>query len=230
MTWREASGPYIKNGIGSYNYVSASGTTPQPLADSGIFSSPGAPPNTRYHYSANPAIMPSSQLWNNDALGATTQYNDQNWADGSSTGKPAVPSVSQTTLPRPADTLLTVTTGVNPAWNASGTYMQGGVYWWQGAGQNIPGATIPRGWDADTSDQKYDGTNPGPAAGLPRFRFNETLNATYADGHAKGKRKGQLSWCKDMFVQGSIVDPYNMTQPDDAYAFGAGQVCAGYAQ
>ena len=230
MTWREVSGPYIKNGISNYNYVSASGTVPSPLADGGIWQSPNAPQGTRYHYAANPAVMPSGQLWNNDAVGTNPDYNDQNWSTGASTGKPAVPSMSQTSLNRPADTLLITTIGVNPAWNASGAYMQGGVYWWQGAGKNIPGATIPPKWDADSSNQSYDGNDPGPTAGLPRFRFNESLNAAYADGHAKTKRKGQLSWCRDMFVSGSIVDPYNKTSYDNAYAFGAGQVCAGYAQ
>ena len=229
ITYREAVGPYIKNGISTYGYVMTDGTT-GPLADKGIWQSPNQPQNDRYGYGANPAIFPSGQAWNVDNGGNTT-YNDQN-SNGTPTGKAAVPSVSQTQLAHAANTAMITTQGINLTYNSGGVYMQGGVYWWQGAGQNIVGATIPPAWDADPTMDDYSGsaTGNGPASGLPRFRYTGSANVAWADGHAKSRKKGAFSWCSDWFVQGSIVDPYGGTALDDNYAFNAGQVCANYSK
>ncbi|RYG87947.1 prepilin-type N-terminal cleavage/methylation domain-containing protein [bacterium] len=231
ITYREIIGPYVKNGISKYTYVTTDGTSAE-LADKDIWNSPTAPPG-RYGYGANGAIFPSGQVWNIDN-GGNVVYNDQ-MADGTATGKAAAPSVSQTQLPRVANTLMLTTLGISSQYGTPGSanvYMQSGLYWWQGASANIVGATIPKKWDADANDD-YSGdiTKSGPSSALPRFRYNDSANVVWADGHAKSKKKGGMSWCTDMYVPGANVDPYSgSTTYDDGYAFGAGQVCAGYAQ
>src|SRR5205807_1841536 len=105
-------------------------------------------------------------------------------------------------------------------------------YWWGGASAHIRGATIPPKWDADPAQDYYDGdiNKNGPASALPRFRYTEGANVGWGDGHAKYKKKGGLSWCTDMFVRGSVIDPYNPSAMDDSSTFNAGQDCAGYDQ
>lgn len=231
VTYREAVGPYIKNGVTSYTWVS-NNNTPEPLADGGIWQSPGAP-NFRYQYAANQFIMPSSKQWNDWNYSGNPGYKDQN-PDGTATGVAPVPSVSQSNLAKPAGTLMLVNQGVDTSNYASGSViMQGGVWWWQGAAAAIKGATIPPNWDSDSSahdDYSGDLNGVGPYSSLPRFRYNKTANVAWADGHAKAKRKGALSWCSDMFVKGGIVDPYSPTSLDNSWAFGAGNSCAGYDQ
>jgi len=233
FTYREATGPYIKNGISNYTWVSTSGTEAMPLADNAIWQSPGAP-NFRYQYAANQFVMPSGNNWNIWNYSGNNTYSDQN-PDGTPTGKAPVPSVSQTTLPKPAGTLMLVNQGVDTSNYASGNVvMQSGSYWWRGAGANIKGATIPPNWDADSAvHDKYDGNlnDVGPYSSLPRFRYSGIANVAWSDGHAKGKKKGSLSWCSDMFVKGGMVDPYGGAGPyDDSYEFNAGAACAGYDQ
>jgi prepilin-type N-terminal cleavage/methylation domain-containing protein/prepilin-type processing-associated H-X9-DG protein len=232
ITYAEATGPYIKNGITMVNYVMIDQTTTGPVANAGLFSSPGQPQGTRYGYASNGALFPSGQLWNFDS--PSNPYQDQS-GDGIATGKSGVPSTSQTQLPHAATTLMFTTTGIVLPWGAANPYMQAGVYWWQGASANIIGATIPPKWDSDNSTLPQwngDVNGVGPYDSLPRFRFNgPSANVVYADGHAHGVRKGALSWCSAMFVAGSYVDSYAGGAPwDDSYAFNAGQVCAGYTQ
>ncbi len=230
ITYREAEGPYIKNGITQVTWVmNGKGASTGPIATSGIWQSPDQPQNSRYGYGTNQALFPSSQLWSSHASGAGAPYADQN-PDGTPTGISPVPSVSQNMLASAAGTLLLTTIGIDPAWNSANLYMQSTNWWWQGGTRSIHGATIPPEWDADQSNQAYDGTDPGPTASLPRFRYLQGLNVAWADGHVKFKKKGGLSWCTDMFVPGSIVDPWNPDHRDDADAFNPAGACAGMGQ
>jgi len=232
FTYREATGPYIKNGVDNYTWVSVSGNEAMPLADNAIWQSPTVPNNIRY--AANQFVMPSSNTWNLWNYSGNHQYSDQD-SNGYPTGTAPVPSTSQTQLPQPSGTLMVVDQGVDTSSYQSGNVvMQGGVWWWQGAGAAIKGATIPPNWDTDSSlHDQYDGNlaGVGPYSSLPRFRFSgPSANIAWADGHAKAKHKGALSWCSDMYVHGGIVDPYSPNSWDDGYAFNAGQSCAGYPQ
>src|SRR5579862_2254712 len=236
FTYREAEGPYIKNGLTDHLWVSVSGTEDLPLADSGIFESPNVPGNLRYDYGVNQFLMPSGITWNRWNYSPYPAFRDQD-TNGYATGVAPVPSTSQTQLPSPATVLMLVNQGVNvdPAFTSGNIVMQSGVYWWKGAGANIAGATIPPNWDCDCdgpSGDDYSGNlnGYGPFSSLPRFRFTgPSANAAWGDGHAKAKRKGALSWCSDMFVPGGYVEPYAASAPyDDSYVFAAGQACAGY--
>ncbi len=227
ITYREAEAPYIKNGVDNVSYVMLDQTTTGPVADGGIWTSPGQPQGTRYGYAVNQALFPSAQAWNSDA--PSNPYQDQIVP-----GDSPVPSMSQTQLAHAATTLMLTTVGVCIPYNSANTYMQGGYYWWAGASENIPGATIPPQWDADSSTlPDYSGslTGVGPYDALPRFRFNSTANVTYADGHSHSKHKGAISWCSDIFVSGGYLDPYAGGSPwDDSWTFSAGNICAGYSQ
>jgi prepilin-type processing-associated H-X9-DG protein len=203
-----------------------------------------APANSRYDYSANMGLFPSGQQWRkggqcggND-YASSDPYNDQN-CDGSASGDPAVPSTSQTQLQHPSGVLMLTTTGVATDWGASNTYMTGGEYWWAGGSVQTQGAIPPASWDCDGVNTQVNDwtswsstqTTCGPAMALPRFRFNLFANLAWADGHAKGMRKGALGWCSDAFVAGAYVDPYAGGAPwDDSWTFGAGNACAGYTQ
>jgi hypothetical protein len=130
---------------------------------------------------------------------------------------------------------MVVDQGVDTSYYDSGNLvLQCGVWWWQGAGAMIAGATIPPNWDADSPvHDDYSGNLAllGPYSSLPRFRFSgPSTNIAWSDGHAKAKHKGALSWCSDMFSAGGYVDPYNAGAWDDDYAFQAGQSCAGYSE
>ena len=236
FTYREAEGPYIKSGVSQVTWVAdPPGSAALPMANGGIWQSPGAP-NVRYQYGANQFVMPSGAQWNQFNYSPNKNYSDQDGV-GNPTGKPPVPSVSQTQLSRPAGTLMLVNQGVNPHVNfdSGNVIIQSGSYWWKGASAGIRGATIPPKWDSDTAsasgdDYSGDINGIGPFSSLPRFRWNGVANVAWADGHAKAKRKGALSWCSDMFVKGGFVDPYGGANADNAYEFDAGQACAGYDQ
>jgi len=229
FTYREAIGGFVKNGISNVNWIMRDANTTGPVADKDIWNSPTTPPNCRYGYGANQFVFPSAQMWAQDSGSAGAPYDDQD-GDGYATGVGAVPSVSQTQIPKIAGTLMLTTIGIVPAWNSANIYMQSSNWWWQGASQNIKGATIPPAWDADQNTQTYDGSNPGPTGSMPRFRYSGGANVVWTDGHAKFKKKGALSWCNDMFVKGAVVDPWNSTYRDDSNTFDAGGVCAGYSQ
>jgi prepilin-type N-terminal cleavage/methylation domain-containing protein/prepilin-type processing-associated H-X9-DG protein len=232
ITYREAEGPYIKNGIDQVSYVMLDNTTTGPVADGGIWTSPGQPQGSRYGYGTNGAVFPSAQLWSFDDSGAPDNNHQDQTGDGYATGKSPVSSVSQTQLPHAASTMMMTTMGICIPYNSANTYMQSSVYWWQGAGLAIPGATIPPQWTGDNAtlpDYSGSPTGVGPYDSLPNFRYTNVANVAWCDGHAKGRVRGQFSWCTDVFVAGATEDPYN-SPGDDDYAFDAGQVCAGYQQ
>jgi len=214
ITYREAIGPYVKNGIDTVSWVMRDPTQTGPVADAAIWQSPAAPPNCRYGYGANLAIFPSAQY----LVDAGSSWADQD-SNGNPTGVAPIGSMSQTI-------------GVNPSWLSANVYMQSSNWFWQGASLNIRGATIPPNWDQDSSTQDYSGdpNGPGPNASLPRFRYTGGANVVWTDGHAKLKKKSALSWCTDMFVPGAKVDPYNPSYPDDSNTFNPGGVCDGFAQ
>ncbi len=233
FSYREALAPYEKNGIDSYTWLSTSGSVALPLADAGIWQSPDVPDNDHYDYGANEFVFPSGATWNQFNYSGNPAYKDQD-SVGNPTGVAPVPSVSQSQLPRVASTLMIVNQGVDTNYGDGNIVLQSGVYWWQGGGAVISGATIPPNWDADSGvHDSYSGdlNGLGPYSSLPRFRWaGPSTNVVWSDGHAKSVHKGALSWCMYMYVQGGIVDPYSSTAYDDSWAFQPGAACAGYSQ
>jgi prepilin-type N-terminal cleavage/methylation domain-containing protein/prepilin-type processing-associated H-X9-DG protein len=60
--------------------------------------------------------------------------------------------------------------------------------WDDPIGPNPSAATLAAGWE-------------GPA-GSPRFRHQSMCTSLFVDGHVKPIRKGQMSWCKYIYVPG----------------------------
>lgn len=224
ISWRELSGPYVKNGISMVTWINVDGST-GPVADSGLWQPPTVPNGIRNSYGAHFGLFPSTQAAVDNGWSGADQD-----GNGNPTGQPGMPSVSQTNLERVASTLMVTTIGYNPDWNASNVYMQSGWWFWGGAGANLRGLTIPAEWDKDSTVQNYGGypgNLDGPNASLPRFRFSGGLNIAYADGHAKYRKKGGLSWCNEMYLRGSAHD---FSGGDQAWLFDPGNPCAGYGQ
>ncbi len=234
FTYREAIAPYVKNGVQNVSWIMTNPNTTGPLADTGLWNTTTGP-MWRWGYGTNQALMPSGQQNRStsdcgDNGSGQTMGDDQN-CQGLPTGNPSIPSVSNTSLPRVAQTLMITTLGTTAQYQQSNPYMQSGVWWWQGAGAAIAGATIPPQWSGDHTQDDYSGsiTGPGPASALPAFRFSGVANVGWADGHAKAVHQGGLSWCEYMFVPGAYVDSYG-SPTDDSWVFQPGNACAGYSQ
>ncbi len=207
ITWREAVMPYVKNGQQAYsNTVS--------LAQGGIFETP-AKPGVRGAYTTNRNLSPGYCYWN--ATGGSWDC-DQN-GNGSPSGRPSQPSISQTALDAPANITLMFTIGINPDWGASGDFSEAS-WWWFGGAAWPPVFTGPQSaekWDADS--------NASPSWSVARYRYNG-LNSAFADGHAKFVRKGQFNWCQFMYIKGVSSDRGDNWD----WLFGAGQPCAAFAR
>ncbi len=210
-TWREVLLPYVKNGISKY----VDGAKSKDFAQGGLWSTP-ARPNDRGVYGANNNLFAGNCQWDNAAGSSRC---DQN-ADGTPNGKAPFPSVSATELDAPAQTAATWTTGINPAWGASGDAPDGSPYWW-GGGNWPPKFNAKEGgekWDADKDEWPY--------WAMPRYRYAGGLNAGFADGHAKFVKKGAFNWCRHIYVKGHTT---NWNDNWDGL-FSPGQPCAAYAR
>ncbi len=214
FTWREALLPYAKNGAKNYGTSSTGGGTIM-LADGGMWETP-AKMGARGAYTINRTISPGACYWYASGGGWTCDQDDS----GAVTGKPSMPSVSQTELDAPAQTAATYTMGVNPSWNASSDYSEASPYWW-GGGQWPPVFTGP------TSGEKFDADSTADTTyAMPRYRYTGGLNASFGDGHAKYVKKGGFNWCQYVYVKGHESDKGE----DWSGLFSPGQACAAFAR
>ncbi len=212
FTWREGVLPYIKNGQARY----VSGSVSQTFADGGIFDTP-AKRGSRGSYAANWNLFAGNCHWDN--TGGVTLC-DQDTSNGTPSGNTPFPSVSMTALDAPAQIASSWTIGINPEWNASGDVPEASWWWWGGA-QWPPvfsGPTSGDKWDADSSEW--------PTWAMPRYRYSGGLNAGYADGHAKFRKKGSFNWCRDVYVKGIT---HNWNDSWD-WLFDPGSYCSAYAR
>jgi prepilin-type processing-associated H-X9-DG protein len=209
ITWREATMPYIKNGVADYG----GGVR---LAQGGMFDTP-AKTGVRGAYTTNRIITPGYCFWNSTASQWQCDTND---AGVPTPGITPMPSVSQTALDLPAQTFLTFTVGINPDWNASGDFSEAAPWWWGGA-QWPPVLTGPTSgikWDADS--------NVAPHWSMPRYRYTRGMNTSFADGHAKFLQKNATNWCINMAVLGYSTDRGDNTD----WMFTPGNPCAAWAR
>ncbi|MDX1933686.1 MAG: DUF1559 domain-containing protein [Capsulimonadales bacterium] len=170
----------------------------QIIADTGIFTCPSAPAG-RYTYHAHRVL-----------------FGGYDWRDGN----PIMPSHTLAELRKPADFVMITEVGVNPDWGATGQSMETS-WWWHGGEQWPPvftGANSGAKFDADN--------NVFPNWQMPRYRHTGTINAAFADGHAKVIHKGQLNWCTQLGQPGLSSDDAANPGGDD-WIFGAGNPCAG---
>ena len=208
FTWREAIMPYVKNGQASY-------APNVKLAQGGLFETP-AKPGVRGAYTTNRIITPAYCYWN--ATGGSWDCDSDDF--GTPSGKPSQPSISQTALDQPAGTFLTFTMGINPDWGASGDFSEGAWWWWGGAQWPpvMQGAKSGAQWDADS--------NASPTWSMPRYRYSQGMNASFADGHAKFVKKLASNWCINMHVKGLSTDRGDSVD----WMFDPGNPCAAWAR
>ncbi|RYG37518.1 prepilin-type N-terminal cleavage/methylation domain-containing protein [bacterium] len=204
FTWREASGPYIKNGITMVTWASSNGQ-PVPIADNGIWQSPAGPQGGRYGYSAHRALVPIID-WEfpNDI----------------------VPSRNSNSLERIAETLLVTTVGINPEWGGAANSMEVHPYWHGGAQSPLQftGPNSGARWDNDLGS-----ANDNKGFYMPRYRYTESANVLWADSHAKSVKKGALNWCKNIHTPGFTDRPGSAGgEANRDWMTGPGMPCEAY--
>ncbi|AIE84822.1 type II secretion system protein [Fimbriimonas ginsengisoli] len=205
FTWREASAPYIKNGTPNVSWVNN-----QPLAMSGIWKSPAEPANGRYGYNVHRALMPNQFDW---------EFGD----------KYLIPSRGQGNVDKVAETMLVTTVGINPDWQSAALGLEV-AWWWHGGAQWPPvftGATSGSKWDNDLPCN-WIPSGPGPSCGMPRYRYTESANMVWCDGHAKAVKKGTLNWCKNIYTPGFTERPAQSSDASYDWIVGPGQPCEPY--
>jgi len=82
------------------------------------------------------------------------------------------------------------------AWAGWGNYTQGGSDLADGHG-DYDCAKIPAG--SGTGNCQSGGWPPGSAV-RPRYRHNGSANMLYLDGHVKAVKRGQLEYCRDIYI------------------------------
>ena len=191
ITWREEIGPYIKSGINQYTWVTKDNTL-GPRADGGLFE---VPQRTQVYgvIDMHPFLGTGYQSpYSAPYLG--------NWQP-----------ISMTSVHAPADMIMLIEKGVNPAGPWTGQNFE--THWWA--------------WATDQSQLRgnskvAEGDNATwPSFEMPRYR--QSGNATtlsYVDGHAAAKVKGRIDWCREINMQG-MEDEW-LTQPGNA-CFGVTQ-------
>jgi prepilin-type N-terminal cleavage/methylation domain-containing protein/prepilin-type processing-associated H-X9-DG protein len=224
LTWRELSGPYIKNGIQNVNWVMRDKSKTGPVAIGGLFRSPAEPSNSRMGYTAHKSLFAAID-WN-DAYAEV----DGNCNPRTGAAYAPVPSSSSSNLDKPADTAVTWPQGLTSQWgDPQGVNLGESHWWWHGGAIWPPEFTGPKSgakWDNDRNCN-WDGENGNPNCAMPRYRYTGGMNAGYADGHAKYVKKGAFNWCKSLYV-GHNDRPAQSGERDDTWVMGAGQICEKY--
>ncbi len=192
FTWREMVAPYVKNGDQRYS-------NGDPYVNGGLWSSPSQPQGSLYGYGAHDGLFPYDYHWY-----APADFNS---------------SRTQTQLNSPASTLMFTTVGINPSWNSGSA---GGVetFMWTWCNWSWPVV-----WDS-TGMAQYEGDNRDSDGRigwkLPRYRYSESANITWADGHTKSVKKGGIDYCKNIFTHG-----FNSFGGSDDWLMDAGNACYG---
>jgi len=192
FTWREATSPYIKSGDQKYS-------NGDPYVKGQLWASPSEPTNALYGYGAHDGIIPADYSW----------YNPSGFNH----------SHSQTSLDRISEKLLVTTIGINPNWNAGSAIGVESLMWtwcnW----------SWPVVWDK-TGMAQYEGDNRDTDGKigwkLPRYRYTESANVAYADGHAKSVKKGAMDWCRNIYTNG-----FNDAGSNDDWLWDPGNACYG---
>ena len=113
-----------------------------------------------------------------------------------------------------ADTLVLAEKGANGNSDAGYPYIQ--TWEWNWTDTAYLGGDKSAGLCTNAAPKKYDldyDTDSAPAwswpyGAMPRYRVGRGVNIVFADGHAKSKARGQLDWCKNIYVPG-LGFPHN---------------------
>jgi len=197
LTWENTLYPYIKNGenVTDPNHGTGNGSPDRNKA-SGIWADPGAPNTQSFPYGIHFRLAPDN--WGTSCPGGTP-------------GDPA-PSVSETVVPSPSDTILIMTKGQTEVVPSDPDTGWGWVYfiadeygWCDTVGSNPPATEVdtfvPNGGNSDcdglTGASGYVWAGCGM---LPRYRYAHTCPVAFTDGHAKAMSKGSISFSKNIYA------------------------------
>jgi prepilin-type N-terminal cleavage/methylation domain-containing protein/prepilin-type processing-associated H-X9-DG protein len=200
LTWREAIGPYVKNGLETVTWATTDGQ-PAVMARTGMWTCPTAGNNVTDVLSGHNMIFTK--------LGAdqNSQGIGVSWPTAAQIAAfPAdrrFSAVAQAQLANSADTVLISETGYVKRYNDGGGDLSSD-WWWYGGGQWPPIFEGPRSgvqWEGDIADW---GAWPQAGFGVlsPRYRHSGVSNFAFADGHAKAMAKGRMNWCRNMWYPG----------------------------
>lgn len=183
--WQDMIYPYIKNGDKATTGVNAG----RAQGGGGVFSCPSFPSHQYAQYGLHMFLFPES-------------FNDGPTTCG---GGPC--SVKTTTsVDAPSDKIVMVEKGQNDG-NSSWLQFMADEWDWvtgsQAGASPAPQNDLDKDCDyqASSSDPTY--ANWGGCSMMPRYRHNKTTNTSFADGHAKSKSRGQISWLKNIYVEGA---------------------------
>jgi prepilin-type N-terminal cleavage/methylation domain-containing protein/prepilin-type processing-associated H-X9-DG protein len=205
ITFRELTHPYIKSETRKEAY-----TNNQARAAGGLWRSPAEPTNSYAGYGGHNGIMPTDTC---------------DWWQAEHRGK-IIASRSQTELPRPANIMIMTTQGLNPDWSMTGADLMETDWWFHGGMIWPPQFTGPNSgakWDNDKAPCDWS-TNVGCA--MPRYRYTQSANVAWADGHAKSVKKYALDWCT-MIYPGWTHNPPGSGDPNWDWLYTPGNSCAG---
>jgi prepilin-type N-terminal cleavage/methylation domain-containing protein/prepilin-type processing-associated H-X9-DG protein len=123
-------------------------------------------------------------------------------------------AVGATTIPSVADTLVISEKGING--NATGSFPYIQTWEWNWTDTAFEGGDKSKGLCTNPSPKHFDldyDTDANadwswPYGAMPRYRHG-TCNIAFADGHARAKTRGQLDWCKNIYVASASGFPHN---------------------
>ena len=204
FTYREAIGPYIKNGIQTVTWITADGS-PTTLANSGLWNCPDAANGVYRSYGAHDRVIGYLASGNGNV-----KFNPVKMATVGNTGSVVV--VGEL--------------GVVASWGVCSDALNTDPYW-QGGKSWPPQFEGPNsGAQWGSKDPVDDPVNHGyPATTMPRYRHSGTANFAFADGHAKAIVSGRLNWCKNIYYPGML---HTYDGSDLSWYFNSGQPCSQY--
>jgi prepilin-type N-terminal cleavage/methylation domain-containing protein/prepilin-type processing-associated H-X9-DG protein len=201
FTWREAIGPYIKNGTENIDWLPGTAAEDKVVATGGVWECPNLSDPWKV-YNADNFIVADPQMTG----GTPTGYSK---------------NVSE--IPNPSGRIIIYEAGVHPDWGSPGDGAC--TQWWC---YHDWGNKLRDGGAPDETKYPNGDRREWPAWATPAYRHTSksTTNFVYADGHAKAMTKGQLKWCENFGGRSPYPnDDYNNYT---AGLFSAGQPCAGF--
>lgn len=129
------------------------------------------------------------------------------------------PTVTATSIDEPAAKVFMTEKGLNRG-NSSWLQFIADEWGWVDTVGSPAGSVDGHHWDIDHSinrDCDFGASNTfdptqwdtyAQCGSFPRYRHAQNANMVFADGHAKGMKRGQVFWYKNIYISGIMPTPY----------------------